>query len=152
MDYSKIHEFYDSLFAIDQMRCNGFKELSLSTPQCILLSTCKQYTTRHNSLPKPSQISELIHAKPAAITPILNKLEDAGLIERQFSKKDRREVYIKITEKGEAEFEAIHKALVSYYLRMISVVGEENIELLKMVAKKIEEFNIQESQSTKAQN
>lgn len=145
MDFIETHEFYESLKAIDKLRCNSFKGLSLPTPQCIIICICKTYQIKHNIKPKPSQISEELGVKPAAITPILNKLEDADLIEREFSKKDRREVFINLTEKGEAEFDIIHAHIRSYFSRMLNVIGEEDIKELIKISKKLESFNTQES-------
>ncbi|WP_040949350.1 MarR family winged helix-turn-helix transcriptional regulator [Gorillibacterium massiliense] len=52
---------------------------------------------------KPSDFIEHLETTPAAITTILDRMEKNGLIVRERDEKDRRIVWICVTEKGEAE-------------------------------------------------
>lgn len=69
--------------------------IDLTYPQYIVMLTLWQDgpgTTRH--------IAERLKLAPNAITPLIDRLEVAGLVRRERDTKDRRVVHVMLTEKG----------------------------------------------------
>jgi DNA-binding MarR family transcriptional regulator len=72
---------------------------------------------------KPSDLLEFLETTPAAVTTLLDRMEKNGLIERERDEKDRRIVWIRVTEKGKAECErgiAVREAFFDSHLDRIS--------------------------------
>jgi DNA-binding MarR family transcriptional regulator len=53
----------------------------------------------------PSAIARAIDVKQATVTALVNKLEDAGLVTRRRDTKDRRRVWIELTDAGQSTLE-----------------------------------------------
>lgn len=72
---------------------------------------------------KPSDFTEVLNTTPAAITTLLDRMEKSGLIARERDEKDRRIVWVCVTEKGREECERgirIREQFLQSYLGRIS--------------------------------
>jgi DNA-binding MarR family transcriptional regulator len=72
---------------------------------------------------KPSDLIEFLATTPAAVTTLLDRMERNELIARERDEKDRRIVWVNVTEKGKAECERgvrIREELLETYLSRIS--------------------------------
>jgi DNA-binding MarR family transcriptional regulator len=72
---------------------------------------------------KPSDFIDYLETTPAAITTILDRMEKNGLIVRERDEKDRRIVWIQVTEKGKTECARgveLRQQFVDSYLGRIS--------------------------------
>ncbi|WP_438445678.1 MarR family winged helix-turn-helix transcriptional regulator [Gorillibacterium sp. sgz5001074] len=72
---------------------------------------------------KPSDFLPHLSTTPAAVTTLLDRMEKAGLIERERDEKDRRIVWISATAKGKEECMRgmeIRKRFLESYLNRIS--------------------------------
>jgi len=72
---------------------------------------------------KPSDLLPHLETTPAAITTLLDRMERAGLVERNRDEDDRRIVWVTMTELGRSEVErgvAVRGAIVSQSLDRIS--------------------------------
>lgn len=72
---------------------------------------------------KPSDLIQHLSTTPAAITTILDRMERNELITRERDERDRRVVWIHVTEKGFAEAvrgSAIRKSIIEQSLDRIS--------------------------------
>lgn len=49
-----------------------------------------------------AQISERLHLSPATVTPLLKKLQSAGLVNKERCTEDERRVFVSLTKKGAA--------------------------------------------------
>ena len=72
------------------------KEIDLTYPQYLTMLVLFE----HNKL-SFKEISSKLKMKTGTLTPILNKLEANGYLERLKDEKDDRKIYIAITKKGE---------------------------------------------------
>lgn len=81
-----------------------------------------------------------IRLAPSTVTPILNSLEEKGLIERIIDKKDRRNIYIKLSEKGKKFTSKAHEKLEDIVYSYIEYMGEEDINEFIRLFKKTEKF------------
>lgn len=76
-----------------------------------------RYINQANSCTS-SELSEVFNVKKSAITAIITRMYEKGLIERTRDENDRRVVYLTLTEKGNDMFEKaedrIHKLVESF--------------------------------------
>jgi DNA-binding MarR family transcriptional regulator len=95
---------------IKQRMGNHFREMNLTGPQGMLMGTLAQ----HGEM-KVSDLSEKLGLTNSTVSGILDRLENAGMVERTRSKEDRRVVYIKVTEEfikhSKNHFEEINKLI-----------------------------------------
>lgn len=73
------------------------RKSDLTTSQLLVLG----YLEEHGAS-LPSAIAKSIDLKQATVTVLVNKLEDAGLVTRRRDTKDRRRVWVEMTDAGHA--------------------------------------------------
>lgn len=81
-----------------------------------------------------------INLAPSTITPILNSLEDKNIIQRVIDKSDRRNIFIKFTEKGNEFTQNEYNKLKNIVYEYIEYMGEENIKKMIYLTEKTNEF------------
>ncbi|XID94386.1 MarR family winged helix-turn-helix transcriptional regulator [Paenibacillaceae bacterium WGS1546] len=72
---------------------------------------------------KPSDLLPHLETTPAAITTLLDRMERAGLVERNRDEEDRRIVWVTMTELGRSEVDrgiSVRREIVSHSLNRIS--------------------------------
>jgi DNA-binding MarR family transcriptional regulator len=77
---------------------------------------------------KPSDLIEFLTTTPAAITTLLDRMEKSELIARERDEKDRRIVWVNVTDKGKAECErgaGIREELLNAYLSRVSAHNQK---------------------------
>ncbi|WP_409299102.1 MarR family winged helix-turn-helix transcriptional regulator [Peribacillus sp. SCS-26] len=75
-----------------------------------------------------TELAEVFEVKKSAITAIINRLWEKGLIERTRDEKDRRVVYLSLTEKGEAMYLEAEERIYRLVESLISRFEQEEIE------------------------
>lgn len=65
----------------------------------------------------PSQLAKAISLSQATVTTIVDRLEERGLIERERSQKDRRKVYLRLTDLGSTVLEQAPAPLQEHFIR-----------------------------------
>lgn len=86
---------------------------------------------------KPSDLLPHLETTPAAITTLLDRMERAGLVERNRDDSDRRIVWVTMTELGRSEVErgvAVRSAIVN---RSLELVSSHNRQLLVYLMSKV---------------
>ncbi|WNB92168.1 MarR family transcriptional regulator [Bacillus sp. NEB1478] len=87
-------------------------------------------------------ISNTMGLTSGAATTLLNQLEDVGLICRYRDEKDRRVVWIKLSEEGDSLISAIVEKNNQFWAKMLSILTKEEqneyIRLLKKIESGIE--------------
>lgn len=73
-----------------------------------------------------SEISEFIQISKPAISQIVNALEEKELVQRLTTKKDRRVVYVSLTEKGQSELSHMKSMINGRILSVLEKMGEED--------------------------
>ncbi|WMJ22006.1 MarR family transcriptional regulator [Paludicola sp. MB14-C6] len=135
-------EIFEAIKALQQCNINCINVVShLTHAQTIVLLTIGDYISKKSAPPQPSYLSEVLRVAPASITPVLNKLDDTGFIERIYSKQDRRQVFLQLTKNGEQEYKQMSKQINAYYAKVIDEVGIDLIKQFIDFGKKIETFN-----------
>ena len=98
--------------AIDLNSKQLAKTTGLTAPHLIVLQTLSGAGSV-----KPSEIAREVHLSQATITSIVDRLEAAGLVERQKNETDRRAVDVSITETGRRSLEDAPEALQEGFLK-----------------------------------
>lgn len=105
-----VHLMKKVMSTIKQRMGNHFREMKLTGPQGMLMGTLAQ----HGEM-KVSDLSEKLGLTNSTASGILDRLENAGMVERTRSKEDRRVVYIKVTDEfrkhSQKHFEEINKLI-----------------------------------------
>jgi DNA-binding MarR family transcriptional regulator len=86
---------------------------------------------------KPSDLLEFLATTPAAVTTLLDRMEKNGLIVRERDEKDRRMVWIVVTEKGKAECERGVQVRESYLDGCLDRISAHNQHLLVYLLGKV---------------
>lgn len=136
-----IKRLHESIKVLEMLKMNGIKDTQLHPGQILMMMVLKYYLKDHDDFPQPSKLSEILYVKPATISPVINRLEEMGYIERRYSKVDRREVYIAFTEKGEIRAEEMHNEVTEYYNKLLEYVSEEDLEAFFRFTERVDEFN-----------
>lgn len=135
-------EFFEALKTLKKAHHCSINDIAMNHSQLVVLMSIDKFYKKNKRLPTPSQISEHLEVTPATITPALNKLEDSGLLRREYSKKDRRQVFVGLTDEGQKQTEEINKKMGEQFNEMIDFIGEESVKHFLEFTKKLEEYNV----------
>ena len=84
-----------------------------------------------------SQLAQDLCIAPSALSRELRTLESAGLITRRLDPADRRKTLISISDTGEKLRKECENAVISYFASIACDVGDEDIQELCRIHKKI---------------
>lgn len=87
-----------------------------------------------------SDISRKMAVAHPTVTPVLQNMEQRGLICRQRDEKDRRVVWITLTEHGKALFSNYYQTVHMRLGSIVDKMGKENSELLVNLLRQINEY------------
>ncbi len=95
------------------------------------------YLEHHRDSPvTPTQLSQVMRVRPSSITPMLQRLEDLGLLCRTHSREDRRQVFLSITPEGQEFLEENRQRLLTFYGGLLErLTPEEALTLLSLLEK-----------------
>ncbi|NHN30885.1 MarR family winged helix-turn-helix transcriptional regulator [Paenibacillus agricola] len=86
---------------------------------------------------KPSDFIEFLATTPAAITTLLDRMEKAGLLTRSRDEKDRRIVWVEVSEKGKAECQRGMEIRERFLQQYLSRISSHNQQLLVYLLGKV---------------
>ena len=86
---------------------------------------------------RTSQISEALDLAPSTVTPLLDALEEQGLLERRRTREDRRVVQVYPTEKGWEMAEYFRGRNEEHLSDMLRWLGEEDCTRLLQIFRRI---------------
>ncbi len=84
-----------------------------------------------------SELAQIMPLDNPAISRVVSKLVDKGILARRRPREDRRFVLLKLTEFGVALGLELHEKLHSYEAKLVEGVAEEEIEALRSTIKKV---------------
>ncbi|MEB7720452.1 MarR family winged helix-turn-helix transcriptional regulator [Staphylococcus xylosus] len=101
----------------------GFQQMSNSI-YSVQLNLLKQYDLTpdqfnilnligHHKISTSSKIAQLTNVKKSSVTSIINKLVDKGNLTRSTSDKDRRTIYLNLTNQGELKLNQARQTLIT---------------------------------------
>ena len=121
--------------AIDQHSSRLGKDFGLTTPQLLVLQTVT------NTKEQPIRaISAEVNLSQATVTSIVDRLERRGLLERQRSGIDRRQVFLVITEAGKDLLSKAPKPLQENFLHRFERLREWEQHQVVFVLKQVAEM------------
>ena len=99
----------------------GMKSTELNAIVCI-----KSQGDEHKEGIKTSDIGKLLGVTPPSITPVINSLEEQGLVTRVYSKLDRRVVRVKLTDRGEAVYDEAKEMMIEKNKGLMEYLGHDD--------------------------
>ncbi|QAY68560.1 MarR family transcriptional regulator [Paenibacillus protaetiae] len=144
MDKQLLHELIDryanALFKVNR-RINAMtKELLPEGLTVDQFSTLGYLRDRHNVT--SSELADIFCVGKSSITAIVNRLVDKELIRRIPDDKDRRFIYLKLSEKGQAVFDEMNGKLVEIMAVIIGHIDRQEalgfIETFEMLGRLME--------------
>lgn len=83
-----------------------------------------------------SVIRERMKLAPSTITPIITLLEEKELIQRNIDTNDRRNIFLKISSKGEEFISRVENEIKNEMSKYIEYIGEEDTkQLIRLISK-----------------
>lgn len=109
---------------------------SLLTPgEGRLLHTIIKMTEEGIKL-RPADLANMRHMSPQALSPVLRKMEEAGLITRRMSQSDRRVSYIAPTEEAKSLTKRIDECMNDQMRKLVDYLGRDDvIDLIRILRK-----------------
>ena len=111
---------------------NILKEYNISLSQWVTLARIHRMEGYNQK-----NLAEISLRNNAAITRILNSLEEKGLVKRKVSPDDKREFLIYITKKGDQLYKKSEKILFDYNNDISSIFSESELNKLDFLLKKL---------------
>lgn len=95
------------------------------------------YLDRHREAQvTPTQLSQVLRVRPSTITPMLQRLEDQGLLRRVHSQEDRRQVFLTITPEGQDFLKKDWERQVVFFRSLLArLAPEEGLLFLDLLEK-----------------
>jgi DNA-binding MarR family transcriptional regulator len=129
-------------FPRPKLKQNSCDELTRSEYE--LLVVLVMVTEDDKKALKVTEISNLLQITPAGVTHLINRLEEAGFVERLSDSNDRRVVLIGLTEKGTKVAEGLIADVQEKLIGLVNYLGEENSKtLIHLMSLSIEYFATQ---------
>ncbi|MEG1705325.1 MAG: MarR family transcriptional regulator [Clostridia bacterium] len=141
-DNKKVEELIGVLMQFKKVQIKNimFKK-SLTHNENLILFILHNLSKESCNIPL-SILRDKIMLAPSTITPIITSLEDDGFIERYIDKKDRRNIFLKVTEKGKEYTKETFKCISTNIGKYIEYMGKEDTnEIIRLISKTTEYFN-----------
>ena len=87
----------------------------------------------------PTQLSQILNLDASSVTGILARLEKKGLLERTYSKEDRRSVHVRLLPDGKALQPGIEAVIDEANAKILSGFTPESVSLFKQNLRQIEQ-------------
>ena len=84
-----------------------------------------------------TELAEILPMDVPAISRVVSKLVDRGLIERRRPREDRRIVLLKLTGEGVARGLELHEKLHTYEEKLLKGIPDEELDILRSTVEKI---------------
>ncbi|NYE56690.1 MarR family winged helix-turn-helix transcriptional regulator [Carboxydothermus ferrireducens] len=117
---------------------DGFhgQRFGIKKSELILLATMREMCGEGIDGVKVSDLSQRLNITPAAVTHMLNSLEEGGYIERIRDAKDRRIVMVRPSAKGKEILEQGKKEILKRFSGLVEYLGEKDTsELIRLLNK-----------------
>ncbi|MTI66758.1 MAG: MarR family transcriptional regulator [Firmicutes bacterium] len=104
---------------------NEFKETNLTVPQIMVIKTLSK-----NKRLKVSEISKEISLVNSTVSGIIDRLQKQDIVKRVRSKKDRRIVYIELSNKGEELIKKYRHIINNFFNNIFSNSSKEDMDTI----------------------
>jgi len=129
-EWIAIYKAYNAIFKLTEL---ALLPHSLSLPQLYLLTVLKNED-------EPITTGEIGRAMVKAsqtITGLVDRLEEPGMVERVFDRRDRRKTWVRLTEKGESKFAEAFPAANRLAEELSAVLTDQELKDLRVTLEKL---------------
>jgi DNA-binding MarR family transcriptional regulator len=109
------------------------ERIGLTLPQAAVMWTLSAYGGRATM----SEIAHLTYQSGGTVTGIIDRLADAGLVERERDEADRRVVYVRTTPAGAAKLDEIEAARRRQMAQMTRALTDDELGQLHRIMEKL---------------
>ncbi len=99
---------------------------------------------RGDEITYQKDIERMFLISRAAVSTTIDKMEKSGLLKRCLSERDRRQKYVKVTEKGLQVAELCYKNLMDMEDSLVEYLGKEDVasflDICSRIRERLEEF------------
>jgi len=120
-----IYQAYNAVYKLTEL---ALLPHGLSFPQLHLLSILKGAGETLTT----GEISRAMVRQSQTMTGVLDRLEEPGLVERVFDRRDRRKTWVRLTEKGERKLEEAFPAASRLAEEVSSVLSDQELQGLQV--------------------
>lgn len=143
MDYNQLADaFLTMLFTLKKAETHKSIDESMRGARFVL-----RYLYQQKKPVLPSEICQYMKISSARVAATLNNLEKKELITRKIDPKDRRQILVELTPKGEKTSRGHEQAILHKTAHMLRALGEHDANELIRIVQKLTEHLVQK-QST----
>jgi len=125
-----VYQTYNAIFKVAEL---ALLEQHLSLPQLHLLAILK----KRGGIITTGEIGEAMVKASQTITGLVDRLEEPGMVERVFDRKDRRKTWVRLTEKGERKLAEASPVAVRLAEDLSSALTDEELQDLQAKLEKL---------------
>jgi len=119
-----VYQTYNAIFKVAEL---ALLEQHLSLPQFHLLAILK----KRGGILTTGQIGESMVKASQTITGLVDRLEEPGMVERVFDKKDRRKTWVRLTAKGERKLTEASPVAIRVAEELSSILTDADLRDLE---------------------
>jgi DNA-binding MarR family transcriptional regulator len=128
--WTTIYQAYNAVYKLTEL---ALLPHGLSLPQLHVLSVLKGAGETLTT----GEISRAMVRQSQTMTGVLDRLEEPGLIERVFDRRDRRKTWVRLTEKGERKLEEAFPVASRLAEEVSSVLSDQELQDLQVEMEKL---------------
>jgi DNA-binding MarR family transcriptional regulator len=125
-----LYQAYNAIFKLSEL---ALLPHQLSLPQIYLLAVLKGA----DGIPTTGEIGRAMLKASQSITGLVDRLEEPGLVERVFERRDRRKTWVRITKKGEQKLAEAFPVAASLAEEMSSALSDQELDQLQATLEKL---------------
>ncbi len=125
-----LYQAYNAIFKVAEL---ALLPHNLSLPQLHLLAILK----KADGLVTTGEIGQAMVKASQTITGLVDRLEEPGLVERVFDRRDRRKTWVRLTEKGERKLKEAFPVANRLAEELSRVLTDQELEDLQAKMEKL---------------
>jgi MarR family 2-MHQ and catechol resistance regulon transcriptional repressor len=129
-EWITMYKAYNAIFKLTELTLLPH---NLSLPQIYLLGVLKN----EDGILTTGEIGRAMVKASQTITGLVDRLEEPGLVERVFDRRDRRKTWVRMTEKGERKFAEAFPVASHLAEELSSVLTDQELKDLQAKVEKL---------------
>jgi DNA-binding MarR family transcriptional regulator len=144
-----VHELFQVMNRMRRLKWRPEAPEGLTRSEYELLGLLAIMKQEEHRPPTVTEISSCTQTSPAAVTHLVNSLEESGLVERIRASEDRRVVQIGLSESGYKRAETLLGEAQTALSGLVEFLGEEDSKtLIRLMSKMVAYFSAATSESS----
>lgn len=116
----------------------------IQSSEFTVMKLIKKYQNMYGEKPKAVVLANIMGITQATMTPLIDKLEKKGYVNKETSPTDKRAKLLSLTPKGEEVLFASMEKERAGLVKLLNVLGEEDTEELIRILKKVNQYFAEE--------